>query len=494
MGEDWCVEKLENLRIKESRVETLNAIRSHLNIAPSLEYIVTEKLLKSSEIYDCLEEQSDSNAPCVQSDLAIDILSICMSHLTINQTDLPNLLERSVQHKNPKVRSLALNTILKEIKKHPGATIAEDLIQVIINCIAEHEISVGAPSVEILSILLADKISKAQFKEALLRKLHQSNDIIRCRIYEVAVNLSKISPANLCDVEEILSSAVNALECDDILMQVNVLEILASLAGQNHGLVFLEQRQVFEKISKRVDEIEQNPLDRLLVPGIMKFFGKIAYSQPQKIITGYSNMILCLFDCLHSADPTILPTAFDTLANLAHSQQGKLLLEANYASYLRQTFEDFFSYLKNLPTELKNRAFNALEIVFSCDGEVSQDASKVMLKWYQILAGGENLQFLMDFCRNPFPDIKVACLNFIRALCRYRWGIVALKYTAGFVEYLMDRKIEFDKEAKYAKFEVIELLAESNVFDVQTQLQLKKYVNEGPYFVQPIVEIAVEGS
>ncbi|XP_055838384.1 26S proteasome non-ATPase regulatory subunit 5 [Episyrphus balteatus] len=494
MGEDWCLEKLENLRIKENRVETLNEIRSHLNIAQSLENIVTEKLLKSSEIYDCLEEQDNSNNASVQSDLAIDILSICMSHLTINQTDLPNLLERSLQHNNPKVRALALNTILKELAKHSNATVAEDLIQVIINCIAEHETSVGAPSVEILSILLADKINKRQFKEALLSKLNQSDDIVRCRIYEVAINLSKISPAHLSEVEEILHSAVETLENNDILLQVNVLEILASLAGQNHGLVFLEQKRVFEKISKRVDEIEQNPLDRLLVPGIMKFFGKIAYNQPQKIITGYPNMILCLFDCIHSADPMILPTAFDTLGNLAHSQQGKLLLEANYSSYLRQTFEDFFSYLRNLPTELKNRAFNALEIVFSCEGEASQDVSKVLQKWYQILAGGENLQFLMDFCRNPFPDIKVACLNFIRALCRYRWGIVALKYTAGFVEYLLDRKVEFDKDAKYAKFEIIEILSESNVFDVQTQLQLKKYVNEGPYFVQPIVEIAVEGS
>ncbi|XP_055920292.1 26S proteasome non-ATPase regulatory subunit 5 [Eupeodes corollae] len=490
MGEDWCVEKLENLRIKENRTETLNEIRSRLNVQSSLENIVTDKLLKSSEIYDCLED--NTNVTSEQSDLAIDILSICMNQLTINQTDLPSLLERSLQHKNPKVRSLALNTILKELLRHPNASVAEDLILVIINCIEEHETSVGAPAVEILSILLAGKINKRQFKEALLSKLNQ-NDIVRCRLYEVAVNLSKISPSNLSELEEILNSAVEALENNDILLQVNVLEILSSLAGQNHGLVFLEQKQVFEKISNRVDEIEQNPLDRLLIPGIMKFFGKIAYSQPQKIITGYPKMVLCLFDCLHSADPTILPTAFDTLANLAYSQQGKLLLEANYESHLRQTFEDFFSYLRNLPTEMKNRAFNALEVVFTCQGEPSADVSKVLQKWYQILAGGQSLQFLADFCRNPFPDIKVACLNFIRALCRYRWGIVALKYTAGFVEYLIDRKVEFDKDAKYAKFEIIEILSESNVFDVQTQLQLKKYVNEGPYYVQPIVEIAVEG-
>lgn len=59
MGEDWYLEKLENLRIKENRVETLNEIRFRLNEGISLENIVTAKLLKSSEIYECLE---DTNA------------------------------------------------------------------------------------------------------------------------------------------------------------------------------------------------------------------------------------------------------------------------------------------------------------------------------------------------------------------------------------------------------------------------------------------------
>lgn len=104
------------------------------------------------------------------------------------------------------------------------------------------------------------------------------------------------------------------------------------------------------------------------------------------------------------------------------------------------------------------------------------------------------MQFLMDFCRNPFPDIKVACLSFIKSVCLHRWGIVALKDTAGFVEYLLDRKIEFDKEAKYKKFELIALLADSDVFDIQIKLQLRTYANEGPYFIQSIMDIATEGN
>lgn len=104
------------------------------------------------------------------------------------------------------------------------------------------------------------------------------------------------------------------------------------------------------------------------------------------------------------------------------------------------------------------------------------------------------MQFLMDFCRNPFPDIKISTLNLIGALCLYPWGVAALKNTAGFLEYLLDRKIEFDKEAKYAKYCVIKILADSSSFDNATSNQLRTYVNEGPYYLQSIMDVAVESN
>lgn len=104
------------------------------------------------------------------------------------------------------------------------------------------------------------------------------------------------------------------------------------------------------------------------------------------------------------------------------------------------------------------------------------------------------MQFLLDFCRNPFPDIKISALNLTGSLCLYTWGIEVFKNTAGFLEYLLDRKTEFDKEAKYAKYSVVKLLAESSAFDLQTSIQMRTYVNEGPYYVQSLMDVAVEGN
>lgn len=61
------------------------------------------------------------------------------------------------------------------------------------------------------------------------------------------------------------------------------------------------------------------------------------------------------------------------LANLCLTQQGVVLLEKDYSSDIKESFEDYSSYLRNLPSELKNRAFSSLEMVFQFDEKVSAE-------------------------------------------------------------------------------------------------------------------------
>lgn len=102
--------------------------------------------------------------------------------------------------------------------------------------------------------------------------------------------------------------------------------------------------------------------------------------------------------------------------------------------------------------------------------------------------------FLLNFCRNPFPDIKVAALTLLKVLVTPNWGQKALQSTAGFVEFLMDRNIEFNKDAVHEKYRIIEILSESaNVFDSVTLGQLKKYVQQGAFYVEGVMDVVTEG-
>lgn len=498
MDESWFCEQINNLNIQENRLSALSEIRMRLyEISDTsdvqLETLITDRLLSAPEFMECLNCKNEAKEQC---ELAADILSICMSHMSFEQNTLPTILEWTLTHPRSEIKSIVFNTILKQLERQRNnkkpVQISTELLIHILNGLKEEDCKVGVPAIGILTIVLKQHINEEGIKHKLLNML-TSDEIIKCRVYELAVNLAKQSATMLQQVEFLLDRALSELDNDDVLFQVNILEILVALAEQNHGLLYLENRQVFELISRRVENVDQNPIDQLLIPGIMKFFGKTASVQPQKVIVDYPHMIQCLFESILSGNISILPAAFDTFANLTQTKQGKQLLDQNYPVLTKETFEALGSYLRNLSTDLKNRAFNTLEMVFTTDSSTAE-IEALLQKWFKNLAGEESMQFLMDYCRNPFPDIKVACLSFIKSVCLHKWGLLALKNTAGFVEFLLDRKIEFDKEAKYKKFELISLLADSDVFDMQINLQLRTYVNEGPYFVQSILDIATEGN
>lgn len=252
-----------------------------------------------------------------QYNLAIEILTICMSFISLNQTNAVQVLERTLSHEKPRTQAVALNTIYKELSQNSiqKSCLPDGVVNLVVKCLEELEPSVGVPAVQILSIVLAGNHEYVAAHEQLL-KLLTYGDVVKCRVYEVAVNVSKHSPEDLKKFEHVLDDALSQLNNNDILFVVNVLEIFCSLAQQNHGMVFLEKRKVFDNICKRVEMMKDNPLDHLLIPGIMKFFGKISYLQPLNIITKYPAMIECLFETLNSGDPSILPTSFDTLGKL----------------------------------------------------------------------------------------------------------------------------------------------------------------------------------
>lgn len=104
------------------------------------------------------------------------------------------------------------------------------------------------------------------------------------------------------------------------------------------------------------------------------------------------------------------------------------------------------------------------------------------------------MQLLMLFCRMPFPELKNSTLNLIHSVCSYAWGIECLKNTAGLLEFLLDRATAVDETSRYAKYNIISKLADSDAFDVQTITQLRAYVAQGPFYVARIVEVDVEGN
>lgn len=165
-----------------------------------------------------------------------------------------------------------------------------------------------------------------------------------------------------------------------------------------------------------------------------------------------------------------------------------------------ETLSDMGKSVHNLPTPLQVRALNSLEVLLQCEPSdaVNNELTSITEYWFVGLSGHklfvQDLSFVHDFCRNPFPEIKIAALNLLRTICIYQWGQRALSETAGFIEYLLDRKAEFNKDVLHEKYNVLKSIIDSSDFDTGTIQQIKQYVKDGVFYVSGVMEVAVEGS
>ncbi|XP_055591945.1 LOW QUALITY PROTEIN: 26S proteasome non-ATPase regulatory subunit 5 [Uranotaenia lowii] len=284
--------------------------------------------------------------------------------------------------------------------------------------------------------------------------------------------------------ETIILLVIKCLASDETSVGTPSIDVLVQILPK-----FLHMRS----IQANLDDLLR--FATILVPGFMRFYGSIAVIHPAKIYEGYPKIIGMLFDCLLSEDLSMAPVAYDTLGCISYPSEGKRQLHYKHGAQLKATFKHFNTVIRNLPNEPKLRLLSCLQLVFSCDpATVDNQITSITQTWYGYLSEEESLNLVMDYIRNPFPDIKRAALALLKAIIGHRWGQQYLLNTGGFIEYLLDRKREADKDIILDKYEIIRLLAQSNVFDEQTQAELKRYVSEGAFFVQGITEVAIEGS
>ncbi|KXJ73008.1 hypothetical protein RP20_CCG016736 [Aedes albopictus] len=488
MDENLCQELLANLQLEQTRKTALTEIKNTL--ISSNNSTLSNSFLKSPELLNCLE---DANSE--QTLLACDILSICMSTLAIDESsEVKNVIEKSLSHANPRVQAFGLRELKRILQSPPDGFVNETLILLVIGCLASEDTSVGTQSIELLRLMLPRFVQLRSVSEN-LEGLLEKGDVVRCRLYEVAVRLAKQSEELLTAMEKFLQKAIKELDGEDVLLQLNVLQILSELSEGNHGMAYLENNGVFDKLMAKIKRLGDDPLGTILVPGLMKFYGGVAAIHPAKIYDGYPKIIEMLFDCLLSDDMSILPTAYDTLGCIALPSEGKRQLHYKHGAALKKALKHFSAVIRNLPNDLKIRLLGCLRSMFDVDSAAADNQiSSLTQSWYDNLAEQDNLNLVMDYIKNPFPDMKRAALGLLKAIVGHRWGQTYLLNTGGFVEYLLDRKQEADKDVVLDKYEVILVLAASTVFDEQTASELKRYVLEGPFYVHGITEVAIEGA
>lgn len=251
--------------------------------------------------------------------LTCDILCICMSNLELDQSSkisYNSYLERCLQHNNIEIKLLGLNDIERRLKanRSPNSFDSNVLIA-LIKCLEFDETKIAAITNDLLVQLIPDVLDNQLICEQ-LQNILNGKDVVRCRVYDLAVKLSRKSVTTHEKVSFILEKLIGDLETEDILLQLTILDIVSDVALSDHGHVYLENKGVFVRVLRQIEQLDDNPFKSILVPGYLKFFGHIATAQSTKIIQGFPNMINSLFDCILDGNTSVLPVAFDTLGKL----------------------------------------------------------------------------------------------------------------------------------------------------------------------------------
>lgn len=339
------------------------------------------------------------------------------------------------------------------------------------------------------------------YSNPMLNVLHvvlNVTDEIRFRVYETLINICKLSIVALeCTVQSgLIQQLLNEMNKDDILIRLNCLELISDLAMVDHGLVYLDQQGIVQKLETMMASVESDPMASFLVPGLMKFFGGVARYHPKEICSGNSTFVNTVFENLSSSDQNLCSIAIQTVGFIGSSIEGKLALD-KLGNKMKQGLQYIGKAIRDAPSSMRLHALHTTASLIKLE---VQDQTTEFLEmtenWFSLL-NSKSFDIIMGIAQQPFTDLRISAHEVLTSLAMQSWGQKLMNNYPGFNEYLLDRSTEKVKEGKDSKFEIIKVLADSPTtveeFGQPYYVKLKAYVLAGPYFVQTQSEVAFEG-
>ncbi|XP_043913773.1 26S proteasome non-ATPase regulatory subunit 5 isoform X2 [Protopterus annectens] len=416
-------------------------------------------------------------------------------------------LQRGLLHPDDSVKILALSQAARTAENPDAVTDflnSPELLRLIIQCIGGEQLSVAKQAIKAISRIAETKAGlDAIFMGSYLQDLKNvmaTDDIVRYRVYELIVEISNASPVSLgyCANSGFISQLITELTGDDILIRATCIETVTALAHSIHGRQYLAQQGVIDKISNMMIGAESDPFSSFYLPGLVKFFGNLAIvDSPQHICEHYPVFLEKVFEMGEGQDPTLNGVALDTLAILASSVEGKQVLQKTGQKF-QNLLKKIGHVAKNAPTELRVRCLDAITSILSLPTDQQTDDLLGMTEsWFSSLSS-QPMELFRSISTQPFTELHCSALRVFAAIADQPWGQKFMINSPGFVEYILDRSVDHDKESKDAKYELVKALVNSNtiadIFGNQHYLRLRAYLREGPYYVRATASVALEGA
>merc|ERR1739842_141385 len=159
-------------------------------------------------------------------------------------------------------------------------------------------------------------------------------------------------------------------------------------------------------------------------------------------------------------DPGLHLTAIDTCAYIGQTPQGKFTL-GKCKTELDEVLDAIGTRIRTAPTDQRVRVLEAMARLFYLPVESQTDDLVGLTEIWWSCVGGVSMEKIIAVARQPFPDLYSAALSFINTLANLPWGQRIIQEEPGFVEYILDRSSETEKEGKELKHRIVTTLIQS---------------------------------
>ncbi|XP_029649309.1 26S proteasome non-ATPase regulatory subunit 5 [Octopus sinensis] len=409
------------------------------------------------------------------------------------------------------VRNQSIQTLsLSQLKRLPSDLFEvylaknHQFLSCLLQLLAEDNLQIATSAASILNKLGDCPESLQQLfhsdLHAVLDSIIKTNDVVRFRVYELLVNIGNSSARNLSLVigSGLLENLLNELYGDsaDVLAKMNCVELLTNLTTSDHGFTWLTEHKVLDCLETLLIKADSDVLLELLQPGLITFFGSVARHRPNEICSKYQHFLSKVLSSLNSSDMTLRTIGIETIAQIAITKNGKLILK-KYGSKMDEAMKNVGQTIQNCPEDVKVRALSAFASILQLTAEDQNDEMLALTQHWFSLISSNPFNLIFSIGQQPFPNIRLASKSIYVSLANQRWALELMAHHPTFIEYLLDRSTEASSEDKRLKYKVVEALLQNScteeMFGSPNYLKLRLYQQQGPFYVQSQPAVTMEG-
>ncbi|KAJ1959028.1 hypothetical protein GGI12_004552, partial [Dipsacomyces acuminosporus] len=147
---------------------------------------------------------------------------------------------------------------------------------------------------------------------------------------------------------------------------------------------------------------------------------------------------------------------------------------------------------------LRVECLQAVACIFGHSETPSAATSQACYDLYMRLSGGKLLVDLTKEIMKGFEETCVASFAVFQKLSLHAWGVKEIASHQNIVNFLLTRDSSRGKNIQQWQFAAIQSIADSpkakEAFEADDYARLVRYVNDGPYFVASMPQVALKSS